>query len=209
MSFVEFRLDAGLIIYDSAGGPESRTDEAKFEHGGSVRSPGREVALFSGDVGSRRVLEPELATIIRCRRAVKGKAYGFRWKDWGDFNLDRGDSRLTATALALTFQINKISAWGGLEEVRPIVKPVAATVRVWRNAIEVTSSMSVDLTKGRVTLAAWTLGDILECSCEFDLAVKFSSDKMSYIFIAMEGADKLYQLESMPIEEIDPSEVLQ
>jgi uncharacterized protein (TIGR02217 family) len=213
MSFLNLRLDDGLVIYDSVGGPEHRTEVAKFESGGSARNVGRAFALCRWDAGSREVLANELEYILKFRRSVRGAAHGFRWKDWGDFKLTRADSRLTlvpgASGATTILQLNKAYELFGFAEIRPIVKPLPGA-KFWKNGVLIVNPQ-FDESNGRLAVSAFNTADVFECECEFDCAVRFSSDNLKYSMLAREdrssGSRAIFLLEAMPLEELDPNEI--
>ena len=80
-------------------------------------------------------------------RARRGKAYGFRFKDWTDYKatgqlLGTGDGAIKA------FQLVKRYPSGSIIEVRTITKPVTSTVRAYKDGVEQLAGWSVDVTTG-------------------------------------------------------------
>lgn len=98
MSFHNVRLNDGLIIYDTEGGPEYQTEVAHLDSGGEKRQASREEDIGSWDIGEREVLLSELKPIETFFRARKGKAYTFRWLDHGDCAVLLTEGRLGLTA---------------------------------------------------------------------------------------------------------------
>jgi Conserved hypothetical protein 2217 (DUF2460) len=79
------------------------------------------------DVASGLKDQAQLDELIAFFRARKGKAYGFRFKDWTDYKatdqlIGTGDGAIK------TFQLVKRYPSGSVIEVRTITKPVAGTV---------------------------------------------------------------------------------
>jgi uncharacterized protein (TIGR02217 family) len=86
-------------------------------------------------------------------RARRGRAYGFRFKNWTDYKaagrlLGTGDDVLTQ------FQLVKHYPSGTVIEDRTITTPVAGTVKVYLNRVERLSGWSVDTTTGSSPLAS-------------------------------------------------------
>jgi hypothetical protein len=82
------------------------------------------------DVASGLKKQAQNDDLIAFFRARRGKAYGFRFKDWTDYRatgqrLGAGDDAQTQ------FQLIKHLSVGSVIEVRTIIKPVAGTVKVY------------------------------------------------------------------------------
>ena len=104
------------------------------------------------DVASGLKKQAQIDELIAFFRARRGKAYGFRFKDWTDYKatgqlLGTGDDALTQ------FQLVKHYPSGSVIEVRTITKPVAGTVKVYLDGVEQLSGWSVDTTTGLVTFS--------------------------------------------------------
>ena len=102
------------------------------------------------DVASGLKKQAQIDELIAFFRARRGKAYGFRFKDWTDYKatgelLGTGDDALTE------FQLVKHYPSGSMIEIRTIIKPVAGTVKVYVDGVEQLSGWSVDTTTGLVT----------------------------------------------------------
>ena len=93
----------------------------------------------------------------------------------GDQPLGEGDGE------APDFALIKRYASGGAWVDRPIVKPVAGTVRVAVGGVEKTSGVdfTVDTTTGLITFAsAPALGAAVTAGFEFDAPVRFDVDRL-------------------------------
>ena len=85
----------------------------------------------------------ELDEVIKFFRNVKGKAYGFRFKDWTDFSavnqqIGIGDGKTKEFQLIKTYTIN------GNTYTRKIKKPVISTIKVFLDGVK-TNDFSIDL----------------------------------------------------------------
>lgn len=90
----------------------------------------------------------QVAALIAFFRARRGRAYGFRFKDWTDYQalaqlIGQGDG---ATK---TFQLAKAYASGAEVETRIIAKPVSGTVKITLDGVEAVSGWSVDGDRAR------------------------------------------------------------
>jgi uncharacterized protein (TIGR02217 family) len=120
----------------------------------------------------------QVAELIAFFRARRGRAYGFRFKDWTDYQA-LAQSLGVGDGAATSFQLVKHYASGGEIETRIISKPVAGTVKVYRDGVEATSGCSVDNTTGLVTFTtAPNVGVQIAADFTFDVPVRFDSDQM-------------------------------
>lgn len=126
----------------------------------------------------------------------RGKAYGFRYKDWTDYRLPRwrdtpGDMAglpvfMTTNGSTSTFQLTKIYADAGGTYTRIITKPVNVAIctpgcfplQLLDNGTP-TMDFTVDTTTGIVTLGDTlkaTTGHVIAGACEFDVPCRFDTD---------------------------------
>ncbi len=177
-AFVETRLPVD-ISYGSSGGPEYSTD-VTITHGGyEQRNINWAAARARYNVAHGVKSQAQLDDLIAFFRARKGKAYGFRFKDWTDYQgiaevIGTGDGETTH------FQLVKAYTSGGITETRVISKPVAGTVLVYLDEVLQNSGVSVDTTSGIVTFSnAPAAGVSVAADFEFDVPVRFDSDRLS------------------------------
>ncbi|MHB9836850.1 DUF2460 domain-containing protein [Paraburkholderia terrae] len=105
------------------------------------------------EVGRRSMNAADTATLDAFFRAVKGRAYGFRIKDWTDFSVTTGNGVLTPSGAPGRYQLGKLYTTGVLSETRNIQKPVAGSPVVNLNASPLAgTAYAVDSTTGLVTL---------------------------------------------------------
>ena len=155
-------------VRDHGGGDRERPREAQRQLVGGARP---------WDVASGLKKQAQIDELIAFFRARRGKAYGFRFKDWTDYKasgqlLGTGDDVLTQ------FQLVKHYPSGSVIEVRTITKPVAGTVKVYLDGVEQLSGWSVDTTTGLVTFStAPALGVEVTADFEFDVPVRFDTDQ--------------------------------
>lgn len=162
MSFIEQRLNDGLIVYDTVGGPEYSTDVVEVQSGHEKRNVNWAASRGRWELGERRIRRAELEALIAFFRTVKGRAYGFRFRDWADYQASIATGRLgtlgQGTGLP-TYQLVKRYALGSQTEDRAIKKPVSGTVTVYRNGVAVAfgagpGQVSLDTATGLVTFVA-------------------------------------------------------
>ena len=129
------------------------------------------------DVASGLKKQAQIDELIAFFRARRGKAYGFRFKDWTDHKatgqlLGTGDDVLTQ------FQLVNHYPSGSVIEVRTITKPVAGTVQVYLDGVEQLSGCSVDTTTGLVTFGTAPALEVT-ADFDFDVPVRFDTDHMA------------------------------
>jgi ribosomal protein L3 len=116
------------IAYGATGGPEFATTVVATGSGHEKRNVNWSEARGRWDVASGLKKQAQIDELIAFFRARRGKAYGFRFKDWTDYKatgqlLGTGDDAQTQ------FQLVKHYPSGSVIEVRTITKPVAGTVK--------------------------------------------------------------------------------
>ena len=118
----------------------------------------------------------DVAAFLAFFYARRGRAHGFRFRDWTDFrasdqHLGTGDGEETA------FQLLRRYDSGGAVHERRITRPVEGTVTVYRDGVKATSGVSIDHTAGQVTFSsAPDAGTEISADFEFDVPARFDTD---------------------------------
>ncbi|WBQ09881.1 DUF2460 domain-containing protein [Hyphomonadaceae bacterium ML37] len=166
------------ISYGASGGPGYSTTVVTTVSGHERRNANWAAARGRWNVAHGLKKREQVAALIAFFRARRGRAYGFRFRDWTDYQalaqlIGVGDG---ATK---TFQLIKRYASGGEIEARIIAKPVPGTVKIYRDGVEVVSGWSVNTSTGLVTFTtAPASGVQVTADFEFDVPVRFDSDQM-------------------------------
>lgn len=166
------------ISYGASGGPGYSTTVVTMVSGHERRNANWAEARGRWNVAHGLKKREQVAELIAFFRARKGRAYGFRFKDWTDYHafaqlIGIGDGTTK------TFQLVKRYASGGEIEMRVVAKPVAGTVRVYRDGVEAASGWTVDTATGLVTFtSAPASGVQVTADFEFDVPARFDSDQM-------------------------------
>lgn len=137
-----------------------------------------------------------ITSFFRCRA---GRAYGFRWKDWSDYQAT--DQVLVNPNPGTTMQLQKTYTDAGGSEVRKIKKPVAGTVTLKKNGVAFASggNWTINTTTGVITLLAVPSGgDAFTWSGEFDIPVRFNEDQFSFI----QTAPTMYSANGLSVVEL-------
>jgi uncharacterized protein (TIGR02217 family) len=167
------------IAYGATGGPEFATTVVVTGAGHEQRNVNWAEARGRWDVASGLKNQAQLDELLAFFRARKGRAYGFRFKVWTDYRAT-GQLLGSGNGTNKTFQLAKRYPSGSVIEVRAIAKPVAGTVRVYKDGVEQLSGWSVDVTIGIVTFTtAPATGVAITADFELDVPVRFDTDHMA------------------------------
>jgi uncharacterized protein (TIGR02217 family) len=178
MSFAEIRFPDD-IFYGSSGGPGYSTSIVVTDGGYEKRNARWQQARARYNVAHGVKTRTQLDALIAFFRARKGRAYGFRFKDWSDFQAT-GQALGTGDGTRTQFQLVKTYSSGGVAETRPIRKPVAGTVKLYVNGALQTSGVSVAASTGLVTFTSPPAsGARISADFEFDVPVRFDTDTLS------------------------------
>lgn len=145
--FVEERLDMGYD-YGAAGGPEFRTEIVEDAGGHEARNAAWQHPRGDWDLGSRNVSKTRLDYLQAFFRARRGRAVGFRYRDWADYQA--AAEPLSATGKPQLQLTKTYASTAGDAYVRPIFKPIAGITMTRGGAAF--SGYSLDTTTGVVTL---------------------------------------------------------
>lgn len=205
MSFIETPRFPEDISYGSSGGPEYLTRIVVTGSGHERRNAAWSEARARYDVAYGVRTPGQLAALLAFFRARRGRAEGFRYKDWADYSSAAdgvgtplpGDQLLgLGDGATLAFQL--VKAYGG--RTRPIAKPVAGSLRLALDGVEQASGWALDATRGQVTFVAPpAAGVAVSAGFLFDVPVRFDSDWLPLRLEAYGG-----DAESVPLLEVRP-----
>jgi uncharacterized protein (TIGR02217 family) len=179
MSFDEVQFPTG-VAYGATGGPEFSTLVTTQFGGFEQRNQNWSVARGRYDVSTGIKDQTDIDAVIAFFRARRGKARGFRFKDWSDYKLEN-EVIGVGTGSATAFQIKKTYTSGAISYTRNIIKPVSGTIAVYVNSVlqTVTTHYTIDHTTGIITFVS-PPGNGLDVSVdgEFDVPVRFDIDQL-------------------------------
>ncbi|HAX90658.1 MAG TPA: TIGR02217 family protein [Rhodospirillaceae bacterium] len=197
MTFHEISFPSD-IAYGATGGPEYLTTVVSMASGHEQRNANWSAARGKWNVASGLKHQAQLNTLIAFFRARKGRAFGFRFKDWTDY-------RATAQPIGvgdganITFQLVKTYTSGAGNETRTITKPVLGTVKPYLAGVLQPSGWSINTATGVLTFTvAPAHGVAVTVDFDFDVPVRFDTDSMA---VTIEQID-LHQWSDIPIIEI-------
>lgn len=208
MTFHEIRFPANLS-FGSTGGPERRTEIVTLANGFEERNTpwAHSRRRYDAGVGLRSL--DDVAHLIAFFEARAGQMYGFRWKDWADYKscppsrsigpmdqiIGKGDGVQTVFTLQKTYQS------GAQSYVRPILKPVLGTVKVAIATLPKVEGVefTVNPANGEITFTdAPDKGVVVTAGFEFDVAVRFDTDKIQTSVASFQAGD----VPTVPVVEV-------
>ncbi|SHJ11302.1 DUF2460 domain-containing protein [Wenxinia saemankumensis] len=208
MAFHDIRFPANLS-FGSVGGPERRTEIVTLANGYEERNSPWAQSRRRYDAGLGLRSLDDVETLIAFFEARAGQLHGFRWKDWADHSSARPTARVTpfdqvigtGDEVTATWQLVKRYGSGGIEHVRPILKPVAGTVvvAVEGDQLQEAVDWTLDVDTGRVTfLEVPAQGATITAGFEFDVPVRFDTDRIAVSVASFRAGD----VPSVPIVEV-------
>jgi uncharacterized protein (TIGR02217 family) len=153
----------------------------------------------------------EFQDVVNLFYVCFGRGYGFRFKDWMDFQIgdtttNTSQSIATGDGTTLAFQIVKsYTASSGDFFLRKITRPTNENfaVRVFLNGIEQFSNFSVTYDTGVLSFTAGHapgIGVIISVICEFHVPVRFDTDVLK-VKATWTGAAELPAITILEIKE--------
>jgi uncharacterized protein (TIGR02217 family) len=183
---VLFPLDIAL---KSAGGPERRTDVVTLGSGREERNARWAHSRRRYDAGYGIKTFEALAAVVAFFEERRGRLYGFRWRDRLDHSSAAPGASVAPTDQAIgvgdgataTFQLVKSYGVVHAPYARPIVKPVAGSVRVAVDGVEAGegTAFTCDAATGIVTFLPGHVpapGAAVTAGFLFDVPVRFDTD---------------------------------
>ena len=166
------------IAYGASGGPAYQTAVVTTFAGFERRNIDWSRPRGRWNVGTGIRKRDHVAEVIAFFRARFGRAYGFRFRDWSDYEaaepqlLGVGDGTRTA------FQLVKHYGPEPHQVERRITRPVQGSVVVYRDDVE-SGGWSLDHATGLVSFgSAPAEGVAVTATFEFDVPVRFDTDTM-------------------------------
>lgn len=176
------------------GGPGFKTTIVTLSNGEEQRNLEWTIARGAWDIGygirDRATMEAVYAFFL----ARHGRAYGFRFKDWLDYQAVA--ETVGTTGNVLTRQLQKSYQDTVAGYVRSIVLPVAATLKVYIDNIETPSGWTLGA-NGLLTFDS-DPGVNVKASFDFDLPARFDADAIPFSVINFNAVQAL----NIPIVEL-------
>lgn len=212
MAFHDVRFPLDIALH-SRGGPERRTEIVRTGSGRESRNARWAHARRRYDAGYGVKSLAALAEVVTFFEERRGRLHGFRWRDRLDNRSCAPDRQPAPTdqmlgqgdGAGLTFQLVKTYGVEFAPYVRPIVKPVAGSVRIAVAGAEQAPGVDYDLdaAAGLVVFRAGRApapGAAVTAGFIFDVPVRFDADYLEIDLAAFEAGE----IPTIPIVEIFP-----
>lgn len=174
MSFHEVQFPSD-VSYGATGGPTYSTSIVMSDSGYEQRNINWAEARGKWNVAQGVKEDDQAAELVKFFRARKGRAYGFRFKDWTDYQAVEQPAGLISGE-TVKHQLRKQYQSGPRTEVRIITKPVAGTLTLTDDGSPRTD-WTLDTTTGIITLDSPAVG-VISTTFEFDVPARFDTDEM-------------------------------
>jgi len=200
------------VSYGSSGGPGFKTEIFEGHTGVEARDIQWSIAKARYDVSYGIRDKADMDTVRAFFYAHRGRAVGFRFKDWGDFELVNEEIG-TGDAATTVFQVTKRYSAGpsANDYVRTIKKLVTGTVSIEVDGNPITigggaTQVAVNYNTGVLTFGASAVpgsGLAITVTGEFDVPVRFDTDNMQ----ARHTGFQIEDWGSIPLVELAAAEV--
>jgi uncharacterized protein (TIGR02217 family) len=190
---VRFPLDIAL---GARGGPERLTDIVALDNGAEERNSRWAHARRRYNAGYGVKSRADMLAVLAFFEERRGRFHSFLWRDGQDFSSNPGGGDPVATDQVIgegdsetrSFQLTKKYGADFDPYLRPITRPVAASVAVAVNGVE-TADFSVDTLTGMVTLeTAPAEGAVVTAGFLFDVPVRFDTDRLDIELSSFDAA---------------------
>ncbi|WP_342270470.1 DUF2460 domain-containing protein [Rickettsia endosymbiont of Orchestes rusci] len=167
------------ISYGSKGGAMFSTDIVTTFSGHEQRNINWQEERARYDISSGIKTEEQWQQLIAFFRSRRGRAIGFRYKDWSDYKaahqiMGKGNGEQKE------FQLVKHYISGDFSYTRIINKPVNNNFcKIYIDAMPLENGFSIDFTTGIVTFNLAPRNDEeITADFEFDVPVRFDTDQL-------------------------------
>ena len=191
---VRFPLDVAL---GARGGPERATDVVTLASGREERNARWAHSRRRWNAGYGVKSRSDMQAVLAFFEERRGRFHSFLWRDGLDHSAE-GQAIGTGNGVLTAFQLVKRYGASFDPYVRPITKPVVATVRVWVAGVEAVSGWAVSATTGIVTFGVAPASGAITASFEFDVPVRFDTDRLDIELSSFDAADA----PSIPVIEV-------
>lgn len=202
MDFFDQRLPT-QYSFGAKGGPAFSTEVVKSSGGQRFANKNWTMPLHQYDVSAAIRTQADFEVIRQFFYNCSGQFSGFRFKDYADFILTQATSSLALISGAV-YQINRIYPLGPRTFVRPIYKPVASTITVYRtrSSLVTVATAAIDYTTGQATITGHVAGDTYTAEGQFDVPVAFLSDVLEAQISSKSGGQFVMEWPSIQLEEL-------
>jgi uncharacterized protein (TIGR02217 family) len=183
---VRFPLDVAL---GARGGPERATDIVTLASGREERNSRWAQSRRRYNAGYGVKSRADMQAVLAFFEERRGRLHAFRWRDALDHSSNGPQALGTGDGATVAFQLSKTYGASFDPYVRPITKPVADTVTITVDGVAITAFAVNDAT-GIVTFDdPPAVGAVLLAEFEFDVPVRFDTDRLDIELSSFEAAD--------------------
>ena len=191
MAFYEIQFPSS-VSFGAQGGPGYRTDVVVVSSGAETRNVTWAQARRRYDVSFAARLPTASDAVKAFFHNMRGRAHGFRFKDWTDFSAVAAEGKFVALG-GTQFQAYKRYTSGSQTYDRIIQKGIAT----W--SITGGTLSAIDYNTGIVTM---TSGTPTAWAGSFDVPCRFDTDELSGVIIDRSSSGLIVGWQSIPIVEI-------
>jgi uncharacterized protein (TIGR02217 family) len=177
------------------GGPNFNTTVYDGDAGRTVTNQNWSQARGIWHITYGYMEKDDYRDLIAFFRARGGKARGFLFKDWTDFEIPRQVIG-TADGVVTDFPIFKTYEDDVNDTTRRIYRPVEDTILIWVNGSTSTAFDLVD--PGIIHFHSAPVSGDIEIECEFDIPAQFQADGLN-LSVAWQNA---VAMNDMPVMEL-------
>lgn len=181
-SFIEERLPED-IERGATGGPRFKTSIVTLSSGFEKRNVEWSKVRGRWDIAYGLTSLDQISDVVNMFYVAQGRARGFRFKDWSDFQIGKQNEPSTRQSIGTgdgsktVFDVYKRYSIGFMVYDRHIYKLVDGKTTVFVNGSP--ASPSVDNNLGKITFSsAPAQGDDVSIITEFDVPVRFDTDEL-------------------------------
>ena len=183
--FLEERFPES-VSEGSKGGPGFSTTVFTSQSGFEQRNANWANSRAQYDISYGIRSKADLDDVLDFFFVMRGRATGFRFKDWGDYQITLGNIG-TGDSVEDTFQVVKKYVVGSNTYTRTITKIVTGTVEVRVNNVVVDpGDYTLNLNTGVLVFDTPPGAFAITITCEFDVPVRFDVDNLPISWEAFE-----------------------
>lgn len=203
MAFYESPRFPERIANGALGGPQFSTTVVAVQSGDEYRNASWLYPLHSWDVSHGINGQADFLALRAFFLSMRGKLHGWRFKDFSDYTASHTGTEIgVVTQLtSTTFQLFKRYVSGAQTMDRRILKPVSGSVEI--KVSGVTTAHTLDTSTGIVTIGSSPDPATVTWSGEFDIPMRFDTDKLDVRLIERSPSrGLLHEWSSIPIVEL-------
>jgi uncharacterized protein (TIGR02217 family) len=183
---IRFPLDVAL---GARGGPERATDIVTLASGREERNSRWAQSRRRYNAGYGVKSRADMQAVLAFFEERRGRFHSFLWRDALDHSSNGPQALGTGDGVTMTFQLSKTYGVNFDPYVRPITKPLVETVAITVDGIA-TEEFVVNEATGLVTFDVPPAdGAVLLAEFEFDVAVRFDTDRLDIELSSFDAAD--------------------